>query len=391
MRPWGKRQTRLKSTLLRSADDLPSPPRPRSLHFYVMTATAQGKQGVSMAERQHQGFSLIEVIVAIGVISILMMGFMQLTISGQDDVASLQSKMGQLILAQDIRFKTSQSNLCMGALKSTHYNGGAAPMDFEFDLGGSRLVKGGADLNPTDNLVVKSFQLMNPTVVANVTRLPRSSITATGGTVVSGNLELVSAGGRGLKKEFKRMNVGRINLLVDSTSTIIDCNGVDLADSSNGSGSGNNDAPASECVAYAASMNGGTPPPWSEKWSNLRDTACDSLTFPMTKAQTVYVCTKVTGWGAKRTVELIPCRPGGPFTGGGPSLTSAHYNIGPIPPYNSIEDCKKMQITDGLQVASVDGDSGTNDFCIAGKMIRTGWSAPSPPTGGGSSSSADGT
>lgn len=342
-----------------------------------METPGSGEHHPSLSKaRGANGFSLVEVIIVVGILSVVMMGFMQLTVSGQDDIANLQSKMGQLVLAQDIRFQTSQSSLCMPSLISKAYNGGTAPMDFELDLGGGRVVKAGADLNPTDNLVVKRFQLMNPTTVTTVTQLPGSTVTTTGGTVVSGNLELVTAGGRGSKKELKRMNIGRINLLVDNSANIVDCNSVDLseANSNNNNNNNQNNNGTSECVAYSAGLPGGTPP-WVGDWPTYRDTACSTFTYPMTKAQSAQICSKTTNiWKGTRT----PTKCGTQW--GQTVLTSPNYSIGPFPAYSSLEECKKAVISDGLQFQTNDGSGGsTTNVCVGGKMISFITLGPSDP------------
>lgn len=316
---------------------------------------------------KNRGFSLIEVLVVIVVMSVIAVSFVRMTASSQDEIANLRSKMGQIVLAEDIRFHASDSTLCRAALKTTTYASGNTTIPFEFDLGANRLVKSGADLRTTDNLMIQHFRLVNPTVVTSLNKLPLSSSGSTG-TVVSAMMELVSTGGASGERDYKQLNVGRINLLVDG-SNVIDCNNADLGGRTPASDGSDNPANSqSPCVTYAASSPNGAPP-WVGKWPEYRNYACERFSYPMAGPQSMTVCRSTFQWTS------------GQYTNCGGMWAAVDAKMGPLGPFKTKDECNQASISDGMQfIQSTTSNSAgayysssstgvRTDICIDGKML----------------------
>lgn len=223
---------------------------------------------------------LIQVLVFIGIMGILVTGMLQLFSYGQDRVSALQSKIGQLGLAQDIRAQISRRTLCTSSLKTTHYS--PNPTAMRIDLGGGRVVQAGQDLSVSDSVVIESLNYVNAVEVE----------TGADTRVYLGDLELRVSGSKGSKQSFASMNVGKIYLVVEKDTDLIkECYNVEEPSV----------AEAKRKACKARTFSATSPDPYTgplvtqmlfmsmngsfneaAAFAQARQGACNSQTYPMT-------------------------------------------------------------------------------------------------------------
>lgn len=226
------------------------------------------------------GSMLIQILVFVGIMGVLVMGVLQLFSYGQERISAMQSKIGQLGLAQDIRAQISRRALCTSSLKTTHYS--PNPTAMQFDLGGGRIVQAGQDLSVSDSIVVDSLNYVNAVEVE----------TGADTRVYLGDLELRVSGSKGSKQSFASMNVGKIYLVVEKNTDLIkECYNVEEPSV----------AEAKRKACRARTFSATSPDPYTgplvthmlftsmngsfseaAAFAQARQGACDSQTYPMT-------------------------------------------------------------------------------------------------------------
>lgn len=154
------------------------------------------------------GFSLVEALVAMAIMSIVGVATMNMISQQMNQVGYLEGKLGQSRLTQDLLLLLASPTLCKAALKTETYQ--ASNPELEFDLGGGRVVKAGADMTRTDGLKVDHLTLENTQLI-------------NAGAEVLGDLILRVTTSKGLSLPLANAHVGKIYLVLDSNQKIIGC------------------------------------------------------------------------------------------------------------------------------------------------------------------------
>lgn len=173
------------------------------------------KQGLKKRSAHQAGFGLAEVLVSVGLLSVLGLGMATLIVNSQKGVTQVSSRLYESNLMSDLNQVFSSKELCGEILKTSpklSYNSGATKINLKLNLPGYGEVSDGAKLNQT--IVVKEFYIdsLIPPIPTNV---PNSLKTA--GMVW---LRTEDIGNVGIQR--KKKQVGLLTLYFNSTTNVIE-------------------------------------------------------------------------------------------------------------------------------------------------------------------------